>query len=274
MMAMIVFALTLSWLFSLLCAGMLWRLRARFAEIDARCAAAQEGEAHVTRALRLFAHELQSLALCLRGHVDRLTQERHQTAPSLAVVTSQLAQLADELALHLTPVSVTHQLRIAEFALAPLVAEAVGAMQAAIAPGQRHFRIAEGSRGDLILRVDHRAMRLILARVLAEAIRSSTQEDWIEISWEVSPTGLSLHVADEGAGTALPALAEVAQDSRGIGLRLALARSLVQAHGGTLEVEARVGVGTRVMIHLPGALMMQSPASSLGEAPCAAHILG
>jgi K+-sensing histidine kinase KdpD len=214
------------------------------------------------------------LALGLRGHVDRLARDEHRIAPSLAVLTSQLGQLADELAQHLSPEAASHNLRLQSLMLAPLLQEAVAAMQAAIAPGLRHFRVADSSPNDLALRVDHRAMRLILARVLGEAIRSSAQEDWIEISWQVDHAGVTLQVADEGAGTALPALAERAQDSRGIGLRLALARSLVQAHGGTLEVEARISVGTRVMIHLPGALITESARPTLGATPSTAHILG
>jgi signal transduction histidine kinase len=38
---------------------------------------------------------------------------------------------------------------------------------------------------------------------------------------------------------------------RGAGLGLAIAKSIVTAHGGTIEVESRVGVGTTFTIRLP-----------------------
>ena len=60
-----------------------------------------------------------------------------------------------------------------------------------------------------------------------------------------------IDVEDEGTGNTLPAAAGAALDSRGIGLRLSLARSLAQAHGGSLEVEALARVGTSVSIVLP-----------------------
>ncbi len=275
-------ALAISWLLAAWLSARLWRLRARFREVAASCAAAQAGEASVTRALQLFAHELQSLALGLRGHVDRLAQDRHRSAASLAVLTSQLGHLADELAQHLTPAAQSHHLHIEPVALAPLMAEAIAAMQAAISPGRRHFRVSENSPVDVTLHADRRALRLILARVLGEAIRSSAQDDWVDIFWDISPSGLALHVADEGAGSVLPALAGVAQDSRGIGLRLSLARSLAQAHGGTLEVEAMAKIGTRVVIHLPMEVAHSqwltecSPAEigqTLGGSASTAHIL-
>ena len=62
-------------------------------------------------------------------------------------------------------------------------------------------------------------------------------------------------VQDEGSGLASTGAAAVA-DSRGIGLRLALARNLMLAHGGRLEVEARAGVGSRVNLIFPDARLV------------------
>ena len=59
---------------------------------------------------------------------------------------------------------------------------------------------------------------------------------------------------DEGTGLANPEPGVPApRDSRGIGLRLALARALMLAHGGHLEVEAAAQVGTRVRLCFPAA---------------------
>jgi signal transduction histidine kinase len=61
-----------------------------------------------------------------------------------------------------------------------------------------------------------------------------------------------VQVEDEGTGLASPEPVPGAQrDSRGIGLRLALARSLMLAHGGRLEVEAAAQVGTSVRLIFP-----------------------
>ena len=108
-------------------------------------------------------------------------------------------------------------------------------------------------------------MRLVLARVLGEAVRSSAQDDWIEIGWSAGAAGLVLHIADEGHGAIWPGLDPGPRDSRGIGLRLSLARALVESHGGTLAVEAQARVGTRVVICLPeDALRLSSPDGIVG----------
>ncbi|HVZ33454.1 MAG TPA: ATP-binding protein [Polyangiaceae bacterium] len=44
----------------------------------------------------------------------------------------------------------------------------------------------------------------------------------------------------------------------GVGLGLTLMRRIVTAHGGSVEVESRVGHGTAMHVHLPDALVVAS----------------
>lgn len=245
------------------------RLSRARAVAEATCEAAREGEATVTRSLQLLAHELQALALTLRGHADQLSAESHAHAPIVAAIVAQLCGLADELGHHLIPAGPPRVLDCETIEIAAVVSEAVEAMVSAIHPGRRHWRVVGGRA--MLLWADHRALRLVLIRVLGEAVRSSGHDDWIEIGWQDGPEGLTLRVEDEGAGTSvpdpcLPAGGGPALDSRGIGLRLSLARALTQAHGGTLEVEALARVGTRVTIVLPAERLRPTPSLGTGAA--------
>jgi cell cycle sensor histidine kinase DivJ len=266
--------ITLPWILfctALLACWWLWWRSARIGQLwraaEASTQAAREGEGVVTRTLQLFSHELQSLALTLRGHADHLAAERHANAASLAVATAQLGSLADELGHHLIPAGHAHRLEDEPILLAELVEEAVASMAAAISPGRRNWRVSPGSAAPVTLWADRRAMRLVLMRVLGEAVRSSAHQDWIDIGWLASLTGLAIRVEDEGAGTALPGAPGSPLGSRGIGLRLSLARSLIQAHGGFLDVEARAGVGTGVTIRLPGERLRGPQANADGTIP-------
>ena len=44
-----------------------------------------------------------------------------------------------------------------------------------------------------------------------------------------------------------------ARDTGGVGLGLVLARGIVEAHGGTIAVDSRLGEGTTFLLRLPGA---------------------
>jgi signal transduction histidine kinase len=130
---------------------------------------------------------------------------------------------------------------------------------------------------EISLRCDRRALRHAITRVLTDAMRNTRHDDWIDIGIAARADGLAVVIADEGKGTATPEPAERnrvgahsgeagwdgagwqpeaavmrAADSRGIGSRLALARGLMDAHGGRLEVEAWAGVGTKVSLVFPG----------------------
>ncbi len=240
-------------------AGLCWRLhatvRAYRACLDI-CARAHEGEANVTRILRLFARELQGLSLTLRGHADQLVAERHAHAPYVGGAAAQLGGLADELEHHLMPTAERRALACEVVSLGGLVAESIASLATAMSPGRRNWRVPRGQATDVQVYVDPRALRQVLTRVLGEAVRNSGHNDWIEINWATGADGITVLVEDEGAcqpGEDAVTLNETPprQVSRGIGLRLSLARTLVQAHGGTLDMELIERIGTRVTLHLP-----------------------
>ncbi|OJY64868.1 MAG: hypothetical protein BGP12_03785 [Rhodospirillales bacterium 70-18] len=224
--------------------------------------AARVAEATATRLLRLTAHELRGIGMTLHGHADHLAATAEGPvaavhAASLAAATAQLLGLADELQDHTMPPAAPRILREEAIELASAAREAIAAAEAMLAPGRRNWRLRPGRAG-LALWADRRALRHVLARVLADAVRNTRNEDWIDIAIRPHPEGLEVVVEDEGAGLATPdapaaALAESAADSRGIGLRLALARGLMEAHGGRLEVQAVARVGSSVSLVFPAA---------------------
>ena len=91
----------------------------------------------------------------------------------------------------------------------------------------------------------------MLVNVLSGAAASTRDGDWIDLCAEVTSSHFAILVQDEGVGLPVAQNDTHPKESRGIGLRLTLARSLMQAHGGSLIVDSVERVGTRVRLELP-----------------------
>ena len=110
---------------------------------------------------------------------------------------------------------------------------------------------------------DRRALKQILLNVLANAIKftpvggdirlkARTSDDWqiVQISntgQEISPESLARITEPFVRGESDPYRAQ-----EGSGLGLAIVKSLVEAHGGTLDIKSDANKGTTVSIALPG----------------------
>lgn len=115
---------------------------------------------------------------------------------------------------------------------------------------------------DVALRADARVMRQTLINVIGNAAKFSEPGSAIEIEGQTSSLGFALYVRDNGIGIAESEVeavfkpynrssSHVAQSRNGTGLGLPIARALVEAHGGSLDLTSEIDVGTVVAITLP-----------------------
>ena len=123
---------------------------------------------------------------------------------------------------------------------------------------------------------DFSRLERVLANVLDNAVKYSPEGAPIavELHAEVSPENewAVVSVRDEGLGIPtwdLPHIFErffrgsnVPEGSAGTGLGLSGARQIVQQHGGHIELDSALGVGTRVTVRLPLLTQQQLTASS------------
>ena len=241
---------------------------------------ARAGEAAAVRVVHLAAIELRGPATTLLGHADRLCADGGNlpAGTTIAAIAQQMLDLADDLQHHALADAASRVLRDEPIRLAAMLHDAVAAVQAGLEPSRRHWRLppelAAPDHDAIEVIADRRALAQILARVLGSAARFSHHHDWIDIAFEVAADRFALIVADEGNGLAAAdgAGAPGRSDSRGLGLGLALAHVLMQAHGGALRVEAVPSVGTRVTLRVPAdppgprpAYPFTSPACGRGQ---------
>lgn len=230
------------------------------------------------RTLRLAAIELRAPAMILLGHADSLVQPgtvmteeslaRHRAA--VAGLAMQVLNLADELQDHAAGLPASRVLRLEFVSLEPMLRDAIVAVDVLLGPSRRNWRLAP-DLSDIRLQVDRRALAQVLARVLGNAARLSRDQDWIDIRTAPTEDDLGIVVEDEGAG--LPACNDLSVNaparfaSRGVGLGLTLARSLMEAHGGALTIESISQVGSRVVLRFPVTCLVAAPGSAGSTLP-------
>ncbi len=107
---------------------------------------------------------------------------------------------------------------------------------------------------------DENRVRQILFNVVANAVRFSNANGQIDLSANRENNQVIYTVKDDGVGIPgdmLPAVFEPFEGRggggrrRGAGLGLSIVKSLVELHGGTVDVESAEGAGTQVVIRLP-----------------------
>jgi PAS domain S-box-containing protein len=110
-----------------------------------------------------------------------------------------------------------------------------------------------------ILVVDPARMLQALANLVTNALKATKPGGRITLRADRDPRGVRLTVEDSGPGIApedLPHMfdrqwQQLHHTNAGLGLGLAIARGIVQAHGGELCVESALGVGSRFSFTIP-----------------------
>jgi len=220
-------------------------------------------EATASRLTRVWAGELRAATMTLQGTAERCASHCTEASAQagLTAALRELVALTDDLQDQIAPSTASLVLAAEQVALEPALQDAIAAITTALAPGQRRWHLAPEVAG-CTLDVDRRALAQVLQRVLGNAARHSRTGDWIEIGLEPREDGVALAIEDEGTGLCAPnRLAPPGEpESRGLGLGLALARRLMEAHGGSLAMQAAARVGTRVVLWFPAGRVVPAAA--------------
>ena len=133
--------------------------------------------------------------------------------------------------------------------------------------GQYSFR-AELEGKEIGLEGDERASLLCdriwmteaIGNLLKNALDHTRQGDRILIRWRQSPCLTTIAIEDTGSGIHPEDLYHIfkrfyrsrfSKDTQGIGLGLPLAKSIIEAHQGSIEVHSELGHGTTFIINFP-----------------------
>jgi len=111
--------------------------------------------------------------------------------------------------------------------------------------------------------MDTQAIGRVLNNLIGNALRHTPPQGRVSVWARRTGHGVEVTVSDTGEGIRAEDLPRVFEQfyrgdvsrsrnrGAGAGLGLAIARSIVQAHGGDIEVESRAGKGTQFTFRIP-----------------------
>jgi signal transduction histidine kinase len=148
-------------------------------------------------------------------------------------------------------------LRLEDVRVADLLDEVIALVEAeARGAGIRIERTV--ATGLPTLRADRDRLKQVLLNLVLNAIQAMPGGGRLGLEARTGRQAVTLVVADSGAGIpadVLPRVFEpyVTTKAKGLGLGLAIARQIVEAHGGTVAAESTAGHGSRFTVTLPRA---------------------
>jgi two-component system sensor histidine kinase HydH len=200
----------------------------------------------------VLAHEIRNPLASLKGHAQLLAEEISDDeglgpridrvvteARRLETLTSDLLDFVRTGPLDLQPVKVESLLK-----------------DAVRAAGERANVVLDTSEAPETWSLDGQRMHQVLVNLLANAADASSEGSLIELGASRENGALVITVQDHGRGIPEKSLDRIFEPffttkTKGTGLGLALARRIVELHGGTLTARSRPEVGTGFRITLP-----------------------
>jgi two-component system, OmpR family, sensor histidine kinase BaeS len=226
----------------------------------------EAGEEQRRRLLADVSHELRTPLSVVQGNLEALVDGVHppDEAHLVAILdeTKVLSRLVEDLrtlslaesgalALHKETVDIAVLVRETVESFAPR-AELAGVSMETVVPSPLPQVDADPVRA-----------REILSNLVANALRYTPRGGRVTVTAQREGNAVATLVQDTGAGIAPDRIGRIfdrfykSPESRGAGLGLAIAKQLVEAHGGAISAKSVVGEGTEIRFTLP----LESPAA-------------
>ena len=123
---------------------------------------------------------------------------------------------------------------------------------------REHKTITLSGKEDVVLSCDALWVSEAIGNIVKNALEHTENGGHIGVKWSQSPLMTQIEISDDGKGIHPEDLYNIfkrfyrsrfSSDVHGIGLGLPLAKSIVEAHGGTISVTSSSGAGTTFTLH-------------------------
>jgi signal transduction histidine kinase len=212
-----------------------------------------------------IAHEVRNPLNALEIHLRILEEELHELVPDrgahvyavMHTITRELRSL-DHFVSEFLRFARPPALRLETAPVGPLLKDLATLVAPECGKGGVALELSPG-RAPLLARVDRVQLKHALLNLMLNALQATPTGGRITVAAASVATvegGVAITVRDTGEGMAPEVAARVFElffttREGGTGLGLPIARRIVEAHGGTLHIESRVGAGTEARVVLP-----------------------
>lgn len=227
--------------------------------------ASQLGEAERQRRelVANVSHELRTPIAALRARLENLADGVEplddDAVAAMLKATERLSRLVDQL-LELSQFE-SGAVRIDQLPFS--VAEVIDEAADEVRPVNLAVSIAVDVDDGLTGVGDRERIHEVLTNLLTNAIRHSPAGGEVKVRGAPTPVGVRIEVDDDGVGVPSADLERIfdrfyrvdaarTAGAGGAGLGLAIARSIIELHGGGIRAESRRPNGCRIVIDLPG----------------------
>ncbi len=233
-------------------------------QIEGALRARAASEDRLRRFVADAAHELRTPLTSLRGYAELYRQGALPDDASVATAMGQIesegarmARLVEDLLL-LARLDQQRGLELEPMEIGPVVEDAIAAFRAA----QPDWPITQALEGGLVVRGDRMRLRQVIDNLLTNVRAHTPANTPVEVAVRRDGDQVAVAVADRGPGIAPEDREHIfdrfwrggsprLRSHGGTGLGLAIVASLVEAHGGTIEVESEPGQGATFTMRLP-----------------------
>lgn len=246
----------------------------RRAELRERIQVQQQALDTVKRELAMVvAHELRTplvsismVTEILARELNRMnTEQIQELLDTMQSGSIRLTRLVEQMVMYVHLQSGAMQNSVSEFARPCYARDAViGAIDRARQFSYRQREVPlrfDESDPDSMIKADLAALKHALAELLSNAMVFSTLDQTLVVNQWAANGSVWLAITDYGPGIPEDEMERIfvpfhqfnrrQYEQQGIGIGLPLAKGIIEAHNGTLELHSKVGHGTQVLVSLP-----------------------
>ncbi len=225
--------------------------------------------AHMSHELRTPLNAIQGLSeMMVRGDLGSLNHPKYlEYSKDINFSAAHLLKLVNDI-LDLSKIDAgKFELKEDEFDINQMIIDTLRIARAWSSASNKEL-LTDDDPPPLIIRADERAIKQILLNLLSNATKYTPEGGTVHISTGLDPNGNGIiRIADTGYGIPEKDLNKIIEpfnqlhrpaglQQEGTGLGLSLVKSMVDMHGGTLDIQSREGQGTTVIVTLPAERML------------------